>query len=84
MKNIRELYRREQHPVRVLQIGEGNFLRAFVDYAIDAANEENGFDGNVAIVMPRARKTSGSRVRTISTPSACADRRTASRTRRIA
>lgn len=56
MKNIRELYRREQHPVRVLQIGEGNFLRAFVDYAIDAANEENGFDGNVAIVMPRARK----------------------------
>lgn len=56
MKNVSELYSREQHPIKVLQIGEGNFLRAFVDYAIDIANEENGFDGNVAVVMPRAKK----------------------------
>ena len=25
-------------PVKVLQFGEGNFLRAFVDYMIDIAN----------------------------------------------
>ena len=56
MKNISELYEREQHPVKFLQIGEGNFLRAFVDYAIDVANEENDFDANVAVVMPRAKK----------------------------
>lgn len=56
MKNVSELYKKESHPLKVLQIGEGNFLRAFVDYAIDVANEENGFDGNVAIIMPRAHK----------------------------
>ena len=28
-----------QRPVKVLQFGEGNFLRAFVDYFIDIANE---------------------------------------------
>ena len=58
MKNISELYEREQHPVKFLQIGEGNFLRAFVDYAIDVANEENDFDANVAVLMPRAKKMS--------------------------
>ena len=57
MKNIRDLYSREEHPLKVLQIGEGNFLRAFVDYGIDVANEENGFDAGVAIVMPRAKKS---------------------------
>ena len=40
MKEIQELYRPSQHPIRVMQFGEGNFLRAFVDYAIDVANEE--------------------------------------------
>ena len=32
-------------PVRVLQFGEGNFLRAFCDWMIDIANEKAGFDG---------------------------------------
>lgn len=39
-------------PVKVLQFGEGNFLRGFVDYMIDVANEKGVFDGNVAIVKP--------------------------------
>ena len=29
----------EEAPVKVLQFGEGNFLRAFVDYWFDMANE---------------------------------------------
>ena len=53
MKNVSEFHQKQQHPVRILQFGEGNFLRAFVDYAVDIANEENGFDGSVAVVMPR-------------------------------
>ena len=56
MQNIVDLYKQEKHPTRVLQFGEGNFLRAFVDYAIDVANEEKGFDADVSIVMPRAKK----------------------------
>ena len=39
-------------PVKVLQFGEGNFLRAFVDYFIDIANEKGVFDGSVVLVKP--------------------------------
>lgn len=42
-------------PERVLQFGEGNFLRAFVDYFIDILNEQTGFNGKVAVVQPRPR-----------------------------
>ena len=37
---------------RVLQFGEGNFLRGFVDWMIDRLNKENGGDYGVKIVMP--------------------------------
>ena len=39
-------------PIKVLQFGEGNFLRAFVDQMIDVLNEKTGFGGNIAIVKP--------------------------------
>ena len=39
-------------PVRVLQFGEGNFLRAFVDWMIDVMNEKAGFNSDVQIVQP--------------------------------
>lgn len=39
-------------PVKVLQFGEGNFLRAFVDYMFDVTNEKTGFNGGVVIVKP--------------------------------
>ncbi len=45
------------HPVRVIQFGEGNFLRAFADEFIDSANQAQQFDGSVAIVKPTARGT---------------------------
>lgn len=41
-------------PERVLQFGEGNFLRAFVDYFFDRLNEESGFNGKVCLVQPIA------------------------------
>lgn len=41
-----------QAPERVLQFGEGNFLRAFADYFIDIANEKAGFQGKVCVVQP--------------------------------
>lgn len=50
--NETELCVRKNRPLKVLQFGEGNFLRAFVDYGIDVANEEGKFDGNVAVVVP--------------------------------
>ncbi|HRI79822.1 MAG TPA: tagaturonate reductase, partial [Cyclobacteriaceae bacterium] len=39
-------------PVKVLQFGEGNFLRAFVDWIIDNLNEKTGFNGNVCVIQP--------------------------------
>ena len=37
----------EDAPVKVLQFGEGNFLRAFVDYWFDLANEKAGWNGKM-------------------------------------
>ena len=39
-------------PIRVLQFGEGNFMRAFVDYFFDISNEKAGFNGQVALIQP--------------------------------
>ena len=39
-------------PIKVLQFGEGNFMRAFVDYLFDISNEKAGFNGKVALVQP--------------------------------
>ncbi len=45
---------RARPTVRVLQFGEGNFLRAFVDWKIDRMNEAGGLDWGVAVVRPIA------------------------------
>lgn len=45
-------YLLEQAPEKVLQFGEGNFLRAFVDYFFDRMNEEAGFNGKVCVTQP--------------------------------
>lgn len=37
---------------RVLQFGEGNFLRGFVDWMFDRLNKENGGDFGVVVVQP--------------------------------
>lgn len=38
----------------ILQIGEGNFLRAFIDSFIQTMNEKTDFSSNVAVVQPLA------------------------------
>lgn len=45
-------YLLKEAPERVLQFGEGNFLRAFVDYFIDMMNEKADFLGKVVLVTP--------------------------------
>lgn len=39
-------------PERIVQFGEGNFLRAFVDWIIQKMNQKTDFNGNVVIVQP--------------------------------
>ena len=45
-------YLLENAPEKVLQFGEGNFLRAFVDYFFDNLNEKTGFNGKITVVQP--------------------------------
>lgn len=40
-------------PVKVLQIGEGNFLRGFFDWMIYECNRQGLFQGSVAVSQPR-------------------------------
>lgn len=41
--------------VRILQIGDGNFLRGFADWMIDVANGKGLFNGAVTIAAPLAQ-----------------------------
>ena len=42
-------------PVRILQIGDGNFLRAFVDWMVDVANGAGLMNGEVIMAQPLER-----------------------------
>lgn len=50
-------YLLENAPEKVLQFGEGNFLRAFADHFIDVLNEKTDFNGKVVVVQPRQRRS---------------------------
>jgi tagaturonate reductase len=44
----------EDLPERVIQFGEGNFLRAFVDWMFHQMNKQGKFNGRVVVVQPIA------------------------------
>lgn len=44
---------KQVHPVKILQYGEGNFLRAFFDWMIEESNRKGITDASVAVVSPR-------------------------------
>ena len=52
MKNVSEMTVKTDRPVKIVQFGEGNFLRAFVDWIIDILNEKSDFNGSVMMVQP--------------------------------
>lgn len=53
MKQLsKEMVAKPKRPIRVLQFGEGNFLRAFVDYMLDICNEKGLFDGSIVLAKP--------------------------------
>lgn len=54
LKNIKDtvIKKNGQYKEKVLQFGEGNFLRAFVDWMIDEANDEGLFDGSIVLAQP--------------------------------
>ncbi|MBT2654605.1 tagaturonate reductase [Bacillus sp. ISL-18] len=41
------------YPEKILQFGEGNFLRGFVDWQVQVLNQKTDFNGSVVVVQPR-------------------------------
>ena len=46
-----------EYPVKAMQFGEGNFLRAFIDWMIECSNRAGKFNGMVQIVQPLPQGT---------------------------
>lgn len=42
----------DQYPTKVIQFGEGNFLRAFVDRIIWNTNQKTDINAGVVVVQP--------------------------------
>jgi tagaturonate reductase len=40
-------------PIKILQFGQGNFMRGFFDWQVDLLNERSGLDAGVVVVRPR-------------------------------
>ena len=45
-------FTKKQRTERVIQFGEGGFLRGFVDWMLQKINENSDFDGSVVVVQP--------------------------------
>ncbi len=45
----------QRYPEKIVQFGEGNFLRAFVDWIIYRMNKQCGFNAGVTVVQPIAQ-----------------------------
>lgn len=43
-----------KYPEKILQFGEGNFLRAFADWMINMANKDGLFQGSIVVCQPIA------------------------------
>ena len=52
MKNISEVVLKPIRPERVIQFGEGGFLRGFVDWMLQKLNDQTDFNGSVVVVQP--------------------------------
>ena len=46
---------KKQRPERIIQFGEGNFLRAFIDWIVWNMDEETAFNSDVVVVQPIAK-----------------------------
>lgn len=52
MRQIQEVYTKKQRPVKVIQFGEGVFLRGFFDWMLQQLNDQGLFCGSAVVVKP--------------------------------
>ena len=46
------MFEKKQRTERIIQFGEGGFLRGFVDWMLQKLNDNGSFEGNVVVVQP--------------------------------
>lgn len=52
MKKITEVCTKKSYPEKIIQFGEGNFLRAFANWITDTMNKQDIFNGSSVVVQP--------------------------------
>ncbi len=53
MKELnKETAQKSSYPERIIQFGEGNFLRAFADWMVQVMNEKADFNSSIVVVQP--------------------------------
>ena len=52
LPKINEVNKKEPKKVKIMQFGEGNFLRAFIDWIVNSTNKNTNFDAGVVVVQP--------------------------------
>lgn len=54
MKLVNEVVKKQfgNYPEKILQFGEGNFLRAFSDWMINSANKNGQYKGSIVVCQP--------------------------------
>ena len=50
--NYTTIKKRSEYPEKILQFGEGNFLRAFVDWMVDKMNKDFDYNSGIVITQP--------------------------------
>ncbi|MEG0306773.1 MAG: tagaturonate reductase [Clostridium sp.] len=57
MKKVNETLKKVygNYPEKILQFGEGNFLRAFTDWLINKANKDGLYEGSIVLCQPIAQ-----------------------------
>ena len=48
----KKIHEKKESKIKIMQFGEGNFLRAFTDWMIQKMNDSGNYDGHVVVVQP--------------------------------
>lgn len=48
----KKMFKKPERKVKIMQFGEGNFLRAFVEWILQDLNDKGAIEANVAVVQP--------------------------------
>ena len=48
----KKMFAKPERPIKIMQFGEGNFLRAFIEWIIQNLNDKGAINSSVAVVQP--------------------------------